>query len=633
VCVALTCVLLAACSGKISNVGPESESAAAARRHANGDPESADDSIANGKSSGKNAGDKSNAGADGDEGSSSSPGNATAGDLSFACDASSQAPVASLRRLTMTQYQNSVRDLVGWALADEASSQAVMDELAPTLAAVPADVREAVPQDLHGSYRRLDQSLQQNHVDAMYAASVAIGAALSKPDRLARVAGDCATDADAGNDADCLTGFIERFGARVLRHPLEADEIEFYASVYGDDSTADPAAYADLIGVLMSAPESVYFVEHGAEEVADQAGTYALTAHELASRLSYQIWQTLPDDELLAAADDGSLLDPSVYAAQVDRMLEDPRARPALDEFFADWMKVEALPDLDLKKNDPIFAAFAGEDMPGPTLRQAMIDDVLGMLDYYTWQDPADVATLFTSESSFATDPALAKIYGVEAWDGQSEPPAFPSGQRPGLLTRALFLSSGSANTRPIMKGIFIRKQILCDEIGPPPPGANAKPPELRSDMTTRQVVEELTQKEGTVCTGCHTTVINPLGFASENFDALGRLRSEQRLFDESGKEVGEQVVDTHSVPHVLTDDDTPSAGMGDLMPMIAESGKAEACLARNYFRFTYARWDDPSADGCALETQRQALMDGGSILDLVRATAMAPEFARRRFE
>jgi hypothetical protein len=151
--------------------------------------------------------------------------------------------------------------------------------------------------------------------------------------------------------------------------------------------------------------------------------------------------------------------------------------------------------------------------------------------------------------------------------------------------------------------------------------------------MTTREVVEELTQTKGTVCAGCHATVINPLGFATENFDALGRLRSAQRLFSADGTEVGEKPIDTATVPQVTSGDDTPSAGAADLMMMIADSGKAEACLARNYFRFTYARWDDPEVDGCALEAQRSALQNGGTILDLVKATTTAPQFRQRRFE
>src|SRR5678816_457389 len=158
---------------------------------------------------------------------------------------------------------------------------------------------------------------------------------------------------------------------------------------------------------------------------------------------------------------------------------------------------------------DATFKTFAGADLPDAKLRQAMIDDVVGMLDYYAWTTPAGIATVLTSDLAFARDARLAKLYGVAAWNGTGAPPALPAGQRPGLLTRALFLSTGSANTRPIMKGVFLRTNVLCDTIPPPPPGANAKPPELMAGMTTRETVEALTQMQGTVCASCHATLLN----------------------------------------------------------------------------------------------------------------------------
>ncbi len=151
--------------------------------------------------------------------------------------------------------------------------------------------------------------------------------------------------------------------------------------------------------------------------------------------------------------------------------------------------------------------------------------------------------------------------------------------------------------------------------------------------MTTRQVVEEMTQKTGTVCAGCHTTVINPLGFATEGFDALGRFRTEQRLFDANGNEVAKKPVDTHSIPMVENGDMSPSTGPADLARLIVASGKADACLARNYFRFTFGRWEDLASDGCALETIRKELDGGGSIGALMKAVALAPAFRRRTFQ
>ena len=99
---------------------------------------------------------------------------------------------------------------------------------------------------------------------------------------------------------------------------------------------------------------------------------------------------------------------------------------------------------MDAKNADVVFKAFAGTDLPDAKLRQAMIDDVVGMLGYYTWTAPSAIASLFTSDLSFARDARLAKLYGVPAWDGTGAPPAMPAGQRPGLLTRALFLSTGT---------------------------------------------------------------------------------------------------------------------------------------------------------------------------------------------
>jgi hypothetical protein len=300
-------------------------------------------------------------------------------------------------------------------------------------------------------------------------------------------------------------------------------------------------------------------------------------------------------------------------------------------EFFADWLKVEDLAPLG-DNQDPVYLAFAEPSAPTPELRQHMIDDVLSMVAYYTWTERAGVPELFTSELSFARDTDLAAIYGVEPWDGKSAPPHLPAGERPGLLTRALFLANGSANTRPIMKGVFIRRRMLCDDIPPPPAGVNAVPPELRPDMTTRQVVESLTEQPGSACAVCHASMINPLGFATEGFDALGRTRSEQVMFAEDGSPAGRLPVDTRSVPRVTPEDASPSAGPSDLARLMLQSGKLEACLARNYFRFTYGRWET-AGDDCVLERLRARLVETGSIAEMLKEVALTPEFRQRRFE
>jgi hypothetical protein len=216
----------------------------------------------------------------------------------------------------------------------------------------------------------------------------------------------------------------------------------------------------------------------------------------------------------------------------------------------------------------------------------------------------------------------------VQKWDGTSAPAALPA-ERAGLLTRAAFLSTGTANTRPVMKGLRIRNGLLCDSVPPPPNNANAMPLPLSPDDTTREVLEKLTQQPGTACASCHATMLNPLGFATENFDSLGRHRTMQTLYDADGGVLGSKPVDTTSVPQVALGDSTPSTGILDVTRQIGESGKLDSCFARQYFRFTFRRPEVVQADGCALK----ALDEGaraGTLAEALKAAALRPEFKSR---
>jgi hypothetical protein len=553
------------------------------------------------------------------------------GALAFKCEASARREPDGLRRLSMTQYQNTVRDLVRWALGEAADLEEVLS--AAGLASVPRDRREPTPQEPRGGYRRLDQAVDQAHVDETLRVASALAGILTSEPHLSTVVGRCAGDADASNDEACLSEFIQRFGERALRRALDEEDESFYRAVYGGDFSASPAAYADVITVMLSAPEFLYFVEHAEDEVRDEPGSFRLSAYELASRLAYHFWQTLPDDELWRAAEDESLLEPEVLTRQAERLLADPRARAALSEFFSDWLGLDELPQLDARAEDPVYAAFAGADLPGPALRQQVIDDALDMLEYFTWSEPRALDAMFSSELSFARGPQLAHIYGVAPWDGSSRPRALPSGVRPGLLTRAWFLAGSSANTRPIQRGAFVRRRLLCDEIPPPPDNVAALPPALAADKTTRQVVSALTEQPGSTCAGCHASLINPLGYAFEGFDALGRARAAQPLFGSDGAVLGSLPVDTRSVPRVTAVDARASAGPAELASLLLESGKLEACFVRNYFRFTFGRAEDLARDGCALERLRARLLSSGRVRDMFVEAALLPELQRRRFE
>ena len=554
------------------------------------------------------------------------------GPAAFACDADAQPESTRFRRLTERQYDNTLADLLRWGLGDDALADEVLEALESARARLPVDVRKTSSEDLHGSYRRLDQDVAQAHVDAWFELAVRAGRELSAPARLRELAGECAVDGDGSNEEGCVDDLLRGFGARALRRPLDADERAFYAGFYGDLSVEEPAGWADVIAGLLSAPQFLYLVEHGGDALDGVDDVYTLSAFELASRLSYHFWETLPDQALWDAAEDGSLLEPDAYTAQVERLFSDERTKTTTREFFRDWLKLDELPDLTQNLDSPLYQSFAGDDLPTDALREHMQDEVLDLLQYLTWDEPAGFGDLLSTEASFARTDDLADLYGIEAWDGSGAPPEFSPGERPGLFTRAAFLVTASANTRPIMKGLFIRRNVLCDTIPPPPNNAANKPPELSDTESTREVVEGLTEQPGTACAGCHATQINPLGFATEGFDALGRVRTEQLLYSDDGEQVGTAAIDTVSTPQVVSGDTAESSGPEDLMQLIRDSGKAHACFARHYFRFSFGRFEDLEQDGCALERLRSALVDTGTLSGMLREVALDPAFQQRNF-
>lgn len=553
----------------------------------------------------------------------------------FSCN--SAAPALSggpMRRLTAVQYRNTLRDLLVFAVG-EAEGKALIEApaLVTALAQLPGDYRPQTPQEPHGTFRRLDQALDQAHVDAYFAAARAAGTALAAPARLATLVGPCAVDQDQGNDDACITSFIQRFGGLALRRPLTPADVAFYRGYYTPSAGIDAEGLADVIAGMLLAPAFLYVLEDGGEPGVTSGAPIKLTGHELAARLSYHFWQSMPDPQLTEAARTGELLTDAGYQTQVDRLFGDPRTRATLDSFFFEAFKLEDVATLGQSNTDPLYRAFAGPDLPGPGIRQAMIDEVMDLFRHYSWRQPSGIAAVLESDLSLTRDAGLARLYGTTAVAEGGSPQRFAPGERPGLLTRAAFLVNGSINTRPVMKGVFIRKALLCDDIPPPPGNANVTPPPPDSRRSTRAVVEAITEQPGTSCASCHKTAINPLGFVTEGYDALGRRRTEQLLFNETGTETARVPIDTTGVPQVVIGDLTRVSGPAEVARLIVRSGKAHACIARQYFRFSFGRWEDPRLDGCTLERLRQSIAGSGTLVDMFKQVALAPQFRQRTMQ
>jgi hypothetical protein len=543
----------------------------------------------------------------------------------FRCDPTARPEELPLPRLSRTQLQNTLQFAIRLALPADAST--IWNKVAPAFAQYPQDQRRPAPGDLRGGYARTDQAIQQAQIDAAYATGIAIGQELTASSaRMTSMLGTCATDASATNDRNCLESFVNSWGSRLLRAPLSPADVTYYADIAGTTPVL-PAAVADVIATLLNAPQVLYRVEHGADIAAEPA---PLSAFELASRLSYLYWQAPPDDQLWAAAVSGALLEPVTYRAQLARLEQSPNARPTVDELISQWLRLDELPPLDALKSDPIFQAFAGAQLPPATARDAMLDDVLTSARSAVMSG-GTLSDFLNDRHAYATDGYLAGIYQVAPWDGAGAAPLFSSAKRSGLLTRAGLLATGTATTRPIHKGYLVRNALLCQPVGAPPPNVSAMPPVSTSSQTTRQVVTQLTSAGS--CSGCHATQINPPGFLTENFDALGRERAEERLFDAAGKVVAQLPVDTTAVPQVTSGDLREMSDAAELTRVIDESRLFHSCFARHYFRFSQSRNESPGGDGCLLSALEASARSGAPILEVLRTVPEAPVFKERSFQ
>lgn len=510
--------------------------------------------------------------------------------------------IAPLARLTADEYEASLRALLG---------DAPVDAIRSTLDSIPLDAA-----DEEGAFGRQDGRLLDRHVDGYFRAADAIGAAIAADGSLRMVAGGCATSVD---DA-CVSDFAETFARKAWRRATSGSEIDDLVSRV-DELSGDDKIHGVVFAVLMS-PDFLYRFENRGDE---RRGVIELTPYELASRLSFHFWGAPPDAQLLAAAESGELDDADGYQAQVDRLFDDARTDLTLMHFFEEWLHLERGDFAESPRLDVLRGA-----MNVDGLAAEMRTEVDELIAYYmdnggSWDD------VITSNLSFARSDRLAEIYGVPTWDGTGTPPTLPP-ERSGLLTRAGMLFSADGSTNPFRRGVFVRRALLCDHVSPPPsslPPDALTPPPVEEGATTREAFEAKIVDEP--CASCHAQ-FSQFGYALEAFDGLGRHRTEEHLVTTEGEDRGFATVDPSVVPRVESDDSRPVASAVELNERIAESTKASECLSRQYFRFTYRHFEQGS-DYCTIDAWANALEEGLSLRETLRAVALEPTFRQRLLE
>lgn len=545
------------------------------------------------------------------------------GGVTLECDDGKALSEGNLLKLSTVQYRNSVRDLLS-----ERGLSAIADQIAPLLDAIPDD-------SASNGFRGLDDRIAIEHVQGYFDVGVAIADAITGDDAALRaVAGACALTGDL--DDSCLDGFLDDFMQLVHRRPLLDEERALYGSLRADASDGRAAIRAAII-VGLSSPRFIYHVEVDGQSIGGSDDLLTLDAHEVASRLSYSFWRTSPDAALRAAAADGSLLEPDGYRAQLERVWADPRTRATLQQFWTEWLKLDRFTGFETTR--PAFQSLArGEGIgePGRDHYGDMVAEIHDLTALFTFEQPGGLPDLLETRVSVTRSRDLANLYNIEPWDGSGAYPELPEGERAGLLQRAALLVSNLEQTNPFHRGALVRTAILCDPLAKPdpnslPPGS-LDPPPVDSAQTTRERFAAKVAGNN-LCATCHDTFSN-IGFVLESFDALGRYRTTEQVFDEqNGMLLAELPIDTRAEARIASNDEPAVADAAELNERIIASRKVEACLAKNYFAYLTRRaMSSSSIDACVVNDLAATLenRDGG-LADAFQRLAQVPTFLTRR--
>ena len=478
-------------------------------------------------------------------------------------------PDPTLKRLSHTEYRNTVRDLFPAINV-------------PTVQLAP----DPTP---HGF---------DNDRDALQAApllvnqyNAAAGAIAREVVRRKAMVLPCMASAGA----ECGHQYIAELATRAFRRPLATDELATLTQLFDTYLAAEnfDGARGLTTQAILQAPQFLYRVEVGtADGIA--------SPYDVATRLSYFLWGTMPDAELFEAAGTGGLAADEQIAAQVDRMLADPRALEGFAAFTRQW--------LELARVDRVTKP-SGEGW-NEDLRAALAEEARRFLDEVIFRRGGTLSDLLLSNQAFV-GPETAALYGLP-------PPAewtevTLSGERRGFLMQAQFLAGHGhpENPSPVLRGLFVLRNLMCVELGSPPAGVNMTIPGPVPGMpvTNRDNYERVTGAE--LCQSCHT-IINHIGYAFEHYDTFGRY----------------QMTD-NGLPIDATGrfGTTTFAGPQGLLDYLVTSEQVHGCVVGKYLTYATGSLLSGKDECLARDVRDDFQSSGGSLTMLMKSIATHPRY------
>ena len=466
------------------------------------------------------------------------------------------APKVALRRLTHNQYNNTVRDLLG-------------DQTSPA--------NQFPPEDFVNGFKN---QYQAQNLSPLLLESY--GAAAEKLARNAFRGGDTRGLVPCKPSVACRTQFVREFGLKAFRRPLELEEQQRYEALMRKGTDFYGGAQLAVEAMLQS-PHFLFRLEETANPKWKNYAT--------AARLSYTLWDSMPDAALMDAAAKNQLATPEAVERAARRMLDHTKARDAFDEFVAQWMRYDRI--LTASKDRRRFPQFTRETA------FAMTEEARVFLGDLVWND-RNFMDFVRADYSFINGD-LAGIYGVAAPAREFSRVQFPpASERAGVLGQALFLALTAKpdETAPTARGLFVREQFLCQHVAEPPPGINTNlpaPTEAKPQTNRDRLSGHVTNPS---CFTCHN-LIDPIGFGFEKFDAIGARRETFKLsFAPTGKGANRRTppktieLDIDTKGHVAGVANSNFSSPAELGKVLFESAQCQECVVKQYFRYATGRME-----------------------------------------
>jgi Protein of unknown function (DUF1592)/Protein of unknown function (DUF1588)/Protein of unknown function (DUF1587)/Protein of unknown function (DUF1595)/Protein of unknown function (DUF1585) len=497
-----------------------------------------------------------------------------------------------LRRLNTAEYDNTMHDLLGTnqTLAQAFPSDDVADGFDTIGAAL--SFSELLAEDMESATGTLvDEVLARPTADPLRAKIM-----LCEP--------------TTANAATCLPQILGAFMKNAFRRPATSAEVQDIVSLAGSIQQSSGDVMTGLKGAFKAVlldPSFVYHVELG--NPTSTAAT-PLNDYELASRLSYFAWSTMPDSQLMAAADAAKLAPVgSDFDTQVERVLSDPKAQAFINRFSSQWLSIQ---DVSL---------VAPSDTLYPTFDQSLLSSIAPETTLFFQSlvnDALPLKTLLLADFSFV-NARLATEYGLPGGQTGFVKTSLKGTPRIGFLTQDTFLTVTSQpdRTSPVKRGNWVLEHLLCDPPPSPPPNVPMLvTPTPDSGLTVRAALEK--HRSNPFCATCHT-LMDPIGLGLENFDAIGAYRTQDN---------GQAVDASGTMP-----DGTMFSGAAQLANILASDPRYASCVAKQVLTYAIGRSfeaDDGKAYAAGLGTPLAA---SGTWPQLLRAVIKSKAFLTRRGE